>query len=126
MAQKKKKNNNHSNDILRWLSSFQTPWLLEYQGKGITRLVVLLFSMMIVLIFLSNHVERKRKYLNQTKNEVERLRSQYLRAHSDYERQASPQQVKEKTKQLGFEPLIEPVKLVEYYREDYKLNRENE
>lgn len=125
MARKKNKAN-HSNDILKWISNFQAPWLLEYQGKGITRLVVLLFSMMIVLIFLSNHVERKRKYLSQTQNEVERLRSQYLRAHSDYERHASPQLVKQKTKQLGFEPLKEPVKLVEYYREDYRTNKETE
>lgn len=121
---KKKKNTNASNDFQKWIANFQMPWLLEYQGKGITRLVVLAFSMMIVLIFLSNHVERKRKYLNQTKNQVERLRSQYLRAHAEYEQQASPMLVQEKTKSLGYEVLKEPVKVVEYYPAKFKKSRE--
>jgi len=123
MARKKKNNNNY---FQKWAAMFQVPWLMEYQGKGITRLVGLLFGMMIVLIFLNNHVERKRNYLNQTKNQVERLRSQYLRAHSEYERQASPMLVQEKTKGLGYKKIEEPIKVVEYYPANYNNKDLNE
>lgn len=115
---------NNTNKFIKWISHFQAPWLMEYQGKGITRLIVLLFSMMLILIFLSNHVERKRKYLNKTKNEVERLRSSYLRAQAEYEYEASPTVVQDKTKSLGFVKLDEPVKVVEYYPSRYTNKKE--
>ena len=120
MARKKR----NTNQLTKWISRFQVPWLMEYQGKGITRLVVLLFSMMLILIFLSNHFERKRKYLNKTKDEVERLRSSYLRAQAEYEYEASPNVVKQKTESLGYIGLDEPVKVVEYYPSEYANKQE--
>jgi len=98
----------------------QIPFLQKYRGQGLTWIIVMLFSMMFVLVFLSNYVEAKRVKLSKLKTEVERLKSEYMHVNSELERDLSPAVLLERTSQSGLEEFKEPIKVVGYTPEEYK------